>query len=65
MELKQKHHAQQKAAVGKPNLTGIPLQMKQSFEQSSGLSFDDVRVHYHSSLLARLRALAYTQGSHV
>ena len=65
MELKQKHHAQQKAAVGKPNLTGIPLQMKQSFEQSSGLSFDDVRVHYHSALPARLGALAYTQGSHV
>lgn len=65
MELKQKHHAQQKAAAGKPNLTGIPLQMKQSFERSSGLSFDDVRVHYHSSLPARLGALAYTRGSHV
>ena len=65
MELKQKHNAQQKAAAGKPNLTGIPLQMKQSFERSSGLSFDDVRVHYHSALPARLGALAYTQGSHV
>lgn len=65
MELEQKYHAQQETAAGKPNLTGIPLQMKQSFERSSGLSFDDVRVHYHSELPSRLGALAYTQGSHV
>ncbi len=65
MELERKPSAQQQKTAEKPNLTGIPLQMKQSFERSSGLSFDDVRVHYHSTLPARLGALAYTQGSHV
>lgn len=65
MELEQKRHARREAEAGKPNLTGIPLQMKQSFEQSSGLSFDDVRVHYHSARPSRLGALAYTQGTHV
>lgn len=48
-----------------PNLTGIPTQMKLDFEQQSGLSFDDVRVHYNSEKPAQLRALAYTQGSQV
>lgn len=65
MELEQKRSTQKLAEAGKPNLTGIPLQMKQSFERSSGLSFDDVRVHYHSALPARLGALAYTRGPHV
>jgi len=65
VELKQNRQPQQKTAPGKPNLTGIPLQMKQSFERSSGLSFDDVRVHYRSTLPSQLGALAYTQGAHV
>lgn len=65
MVFKQKLRAPQETETSKPNLTGIPRQMKQSFEQSSGLSFDDVRVHYHSALPSRLGALAYTQGSHV
>jgi len=65
MKLQQKIRAQQETEEKKPNLTGIPLQMKQSFERSSGLSFDDVRVHYHSPLPSRLGALAYTQGSRV
>lgn len=65
MVFTQKPHAPQETETSKPNLTGIPRQMKQSFEQSSGLSFDDVRVHYHSALPSRLGALAYTQGSHV
>lgn len=47
------------------NLTGIPTQMKLDFEQKSGLSFDDVRVHYHSDKPARLGALAYTKGAQV
>lgn len=65
MELKQNHQSQQETAAGKPNLTGIPPQKKLSFERSSGLSFDDVRVHYHSALPSRPGAPAYTQGSHV
>lgn len=51
--------------IKKPNLTGIPAQMKLDFEQRSGLSFDDVRVHYGSDRPARLGALAYTRGNEV
>lgn len=51
--------------VSRPNLTGIPTQMKLDFERRSGLPFDDVRVHYNSDKPAQLRALAYTQGTQV
>lgn len=47
------------------NLTGVPIQMKLDFERRSGLSFDNVRVHYHSAQPAKLGALAYTQGEQV
>lgn len=45
--------------------TGIPRKMKTGFENSSGFSFDDVRVHYNSEKPAQLRAHAYTQGNEV
>lgn len=48
-----------------PNLTGIPTQMKMDLERRSGLSFDDVRVHYNSDKPIRIGALAYTQGTQV
>lgn len=51
--------------VQRPNLPGIPTQMKLDFERRSGLSFDDVQEHYNSDKPARLGALAYTQGSQV
>ena len=44
-----------------PNMTGIPTQMKLDFERRSGLSFDDVRVHYNSDKPRKIGALAYTQ----
>lgn len=47
------------------NLTGIPTQMKLDFEHRSGLSFDDVRVHYNSDKPAQIGALAYTWGNQV
>ena len=47
------------------NLTGIPAQMKIDFEQRSGMSFDDVRVHYHSEEPAKLDALAFTRGEDI
>lgn len=50
---------------GRENRTGIPTQLKERMERSTGLSFDDVRVHYNSALPARLDALAYTQGNQV
>lgn len=55
----------QRPEADRPNLTGIPVQMKLDFERRSGLSFDDVRVHYHSEKPAQLQALAYTQGTQV
>lgn len=48
-----------------PNITGIPDAMKTRFENLSGFSFDDVRVHYNSGKPAQLQALAYTQGNQV
>ena len=65
MESKLQQQMTQQDQVNKPNLTGIPTQMKLDFEQRSGLSFDDVRVHYNSDKPARLQALAYTQGTQV
>lgn len=47
------------------NVTGIPDMMKTRFENLSGLSFDDVRVHYNSDKPAQLSAYAYTQGNQV
>lgn len=53
--------APEQAKKQTPNLTGIPTQMKLDFERRSGLSFDDVRVHYNSDKPRRIGALAYTQ----
>lgn len=65
MDAKLQQQSPQKAQTNKPNLTGIPTQMKLDFERRSGLSFDDVRVHYNSDKPAQLQALAYTQGTQV
>ncbi len=62
MEAQLREQKAEAAEVKRPNLTGIPTQMKLNFERRSGLSFDDVRVHYNSDKPARLGALAYTQG---
>lgn len=45
--------------------TGIPTQMRREFEERSGLSFEDVRIHYNSDKPGRVGALAYTQGTDV
>lgn len=45
--------------------TGIPGAVQEKFEAASGLSFDDVRIHYNSPRPAKLGALAYTQGTQV
>lgn len=54
-----------KSLVRRENRTGIPTQLKERMEQSTGLSFDDVRVNYNSKMPAKLDALAYTQGNRV
>lgn len=47
------------------NNTGLPDTMKQGMESLSGLSLDDVKVHYNSGKPAQLQAHAYTQGSNI
>ena len=55
----------EKSSLSMPNRTGIPDHIENIAEQRSGLSFDDVKVHYNSSRTAQLQALAYTQGNEV
>jgi hypothetical protein len=47
------------------NNTGLPDKLKSGIEQLSGMSMDDVKVHYNSSQAAQLDALAYAQGTDV
>lgn len=47
------------------NCTGICTQLKERREQSTGLSFDVVRVHYDSALPAKLDTPAYMQKNQV
>ena len=47
------------------NNTGLPDQLKSGIESLSGLSMDEVRVHYNSAQPAQLNALAYAQGSDI
>ena len=65
METKFQQRVPQKTKTDRPNLTGIPTQMKLDFEQRSGMSFDDVRVHYNSEKPAQFHALAYTRGDQI
>ena len=51
--------------IDQENRTGIPAPLKERIERGTGLTLDDVRVHYNSSLPARLDALAYTKGNQV
>lgn len=45
--------------------TGIPVQLKRRVEKNTGVSLDDVQVHYDSREPSKLDALAYTQGNQV
>ena len=47
------------------NATGIPDKTKHQFEIYSGMSFDNVRVHYNSDKPRQMQALAYTQADQV
>lgn len=65
-----KERKKQPAAVSrtiesKPNRTGIPDNVKAGFENYSGKSFDDVRVHYNSDVPAQFQAHALTIGNQV
>ena len=50
---------------GTPNNTGLPDDLKAGIEKLSGLSMDDVKVHYGSGEPEQLGALAYAQGTDI
>jgi Domain of unknown function (DUF4157) len=53
----------QRREAGASNKTGLPDHLKSGVEHLSGMSMDDVRVHYDSARPAQLDAHAYAQGS--
>ncbi|WP_082461518.1 eCIS core domain-containing protein [Pedobacter sp. PACM 27299] len=55
----------QQSVAQKSNRTGLPDQLKSGIENLSGLSMDDVNVHYNSSKPAQLQAHAYAQGTEI
>ena len=52
-------------AKAEENRTGLPDNLKAGIESLSGLSLDDVKVHYGSNKPAQLQAQAYTQGTQI
>ena len=57
--------AEEKRGEESKNKTGLPEGLKYGIEQLSGLSMDDVKVHYDSHKPAQLQAHAYTQGTDI
>ena len=49
----------------KKNNSGLPENLKSGVENLSGLSMDDVKVHYNSDKPAQLNAHAYAQGTDI
>lgn len=47
------------------SVTALPPTLKSGIENLSGLSMDDVHVHYNSAKPAQVQALAYTQGTEI
>ena len=45
--------------------TGIPDNLESGMENLSGMSMEDVKVHYNSAKPAQLNALAYAQGQDI
>lgn len=57
--------AKSQQTTAKPNNTGLPDQLKDGIESLSGMSLDNVKVHYNASEPAQLNALAYARGSDI
>ncbi|WP_223829343.1 eCIS core domain-containing protein [Paenibacillus arenilitoris] len=51
--------------IQKKNETGMPDRLKSGIESLSGLSLDDVKVHYGSDKPAKVQASAYAQGTDI
>lgn len=56
---------QRQEESAKSNNTGLPDNLKNGIEALSGVTMDNVRVHYNSSAPAQLNALAYAQGTDI
>ena len=55
----------QSEPIKKHNNTGLPDRLKTGIENLSGMTMDDVKVHYNSTKPAQLDALAYAQGTDI
>ena len=49
----------------KGNKTGLPDNLKSGIENLSGISMDEVKVHYNSDKPAQLNSLAYAKGTDI
>lgn len=58
-------HNLARISLHKAHNIGMPENLQAGIETLSGLSLEDVKIHYNSSKPARLQALAYTQGSDI
>jgi len=54
-----------KTQTHRSNRTGLPDNLKRGIETLSGISMDNVKVHYNSSKPAQLNAHAYAQGTNI
>lgn len=60
------HSAKQQPPIQKKaNDTGLPDNLKTGMENLSGVSLDQVKVHYNSAKPATVQAHAYAQGSEI
>jgi|GEM_PF-4299513 len=57
--------AKRQAKTGPEKQTQLPERLKASVENLSGISMDDVKVHYNSAKPSQLKALAYTKGADI
>ena len=64
-ELEETPRAESRVTGGAPNRTGLPDNLRAGVESLSGMSLDDVKVHYNSPRPAEVQALAYTQGTDI
>ena len=53
------------STVQQKSKTGLPDHLRNGIEHLSGLSMDDVKVHYNSPKPAQLSAHAYAQGTDI
>ena len=61
----QREEMSEPSEVHQENKTGLPDNLKAGIENLSGISMDDVKVHYNSPKPAQLQALAYAQGTDI